>query len=326
LPGTFQAENFDEGGQFVAYYDTSSGNKGGVYRAADVDLASTADAGGGYYVGWTKAGEWLKYTVNVTTAGTYPLETRLANLGTGGKFHVEVDGVDKTGPLAIPNTGSWDTYQTFSTPAISFTAGQHVIRVVFDAAGTGGGVGNYNWFRISASSPPPPPPPPPPPGNTPYSGTAVSLPGVVQAENYDNGGQNVAYYDTTSTNSGGAYRTAEGVDVAATTDPGNAGYFVGWARVGEWLKYTVNATQTRNYTLNIRIANAGTGATFRVEVDGVDRTGAIAVPNTGDWDTWQTISISGIPLTQGQRVIRVVMLTANTQNNSVGNFGFFSFQ
>jgi hypothetical protein len=323
LPGTFQAENFDEGGQSIAYYDTSAGNKGGAYRGTDVDIAATTDAGGGYYVGWTKASEYLKYTVNVTTAGTYPLEARLANVGTGAKFHVEVDGVDKTGQLTVPNTGSWDAYQTFSTPAIAFTGGQHIIRIVFDAAGTGGGVGNYNWFRISGTSQPPPLSPPPP-ANTPYGGTAVSLPGIVQAENFDNGGQGIAYNDTTTTNSGGAYRTSEGVDIGTTTDSGG-GYFVGWARVGEWLKYTVNATQTRNYTLNIRIANQGTGATFRVEVDGVDRTGAITVPDTGGWDTWQTIPVT-IPLTQGQRVLRVVMLTSNAQNSSVGNFGFFSFQ
>jgi hypothetical protein len=43
-------------------------------------------------------------------------------------------------------------------------------------------------------------------------------------------------------------------------------------------------------------------------------------------DTWQTISLSGISLTQGQHVLRVVMLTSNTQNNSVANFGYFSFQ
>src|SRR5256885_8814514 len=38
LPGTIEAENFDDGGQLVAYYDTTTGNKGGVYRATDVDL------------------------------------------------------------------------------------------------------------------------------------------------------------------------------------------------------------------------------------------------------------------------------------------------
>src|SRR5262249_20842128 len=63
-PGSLQAENFDNGGQSVSYYDATAGNKGGAYRATDVDIAATTDVDGGYYVGWTPAGEWLKYTVN----------------------------------------------------------------------------------------------------------------------------------------------------------------------------------------------------------------------------------------------------------------------
>ena len=59
LPGTVQMENFDEGGSGVSYYDTTAGNTGGAYRNTDVDLAATTDAGGDYYVGWTRPGEWL---------------------------------------------------------------------------------------------------------------------------------------------------------------------------------------------------------------------------------------------------------------------------
>ena len=35
------------------------------------DGGQTADAGGGFYVGWTSAGEWLEYTVDVAAAGDY---------------------------------------------------------------------------------------------------------------------------------------------------------------------------------------------------------------------------------------------------------------
>ena len=50
------------------------GNAGGAYRPTDVDIETTADTGGGYNLGWVAAGEWLKYTVNVTAAGNYNLE------------------------------------------------------------------------------------------------------------------------------------------------------------------------------------------------------------------------------------------------------------
>jgi HKD family nuclease len=160
---------------------------------------------------------------------------------------------------------------------------------------------------------------------TPYGGTPVALPGVVQVENFDEGAQGVAYSDTTTGNSGGVYRSTN-VDIGSTGDSGSGGSYVGWTRAGEWLNYTVNVTATRTYTLNVRVANAGSGARFRVEVDGVDRTGPVPVASTGAWDAWQTVTVSGVPLTQGLRTIRLVMVNSNTTNAGVGNFGFLSFE
>src|SRR5262249_23024749 len=74
LPGKVEVENYDNGGQNLAYFDTTPGNTGGAYRSDDVDIEPTADTGGGYDVGWTQAGEWLLYSVNVTNAGTYDLQ------------------------------------------------------------------------------------------------------------------------------------------------------------------------------------------------------------------------------------------------------------
>ena len=61
VPGTIQAENFDEGASGLAYFDTTSGNTGGKDRTTDVDIESTTDGGGSYNVGRTRPGEWLKY-------------------------------------------------------------------------------------------------------------------------------------------------------------------------------------------------------------------------------------------------------------------------
>ena len=67
VPGSIQAEDFDIGGEGVAYHDTDAVNSGGVYRSTGVDVQATGDSGGGYNVGWVKAGEWLTYTVNVAS-------------------------------------------------------------------------------------------------------------------------------------------------------------------------------------------------------------------------------------------------------------------
>ena len=46
--------HFDNGGQNVGYYDTTSGNAGGAYRTTDVDIESSSL--GGYDIGWIAAG------------------------------------------------------------------------------------------------------------------------------------------------------------------------------------------------------------------------------------------------------------------------------
>src|SRR5678816_4508201 len=51
------------------YNDTTSGNSGGAYRSDNVDLEASAD--GNNDVGWIAAGEWLNYTVNVASSGSY---------------------------------------------------------------------------------------------------------------------------------------------------------------------------------------------------------------------------------------------------------------
>jgi hypothetical protein len=312
VPGTFQAENFDDGGPLQAFHDITPGNSAGAYRSTDVDIEPSTDTGGGYNLSKTRAGEWVKYTVNVAATGNYRLETRVANVGAGATFRVEVDGVDTTGPLAVPNTGGWQTWQTMTTAGIQLTAGARFIRVVFATAGSGGGVGNYNWFRFVASTPSTP--------TTPGGPAPVALPGLVQAENFDIGAQGVAYHDATPGNSAGAYRATD-VDIEPSTDTGG-GYNLSKTRAGEWLKYTVTVAATAVYTLETRVANVGTGATFHVEVDGVDRTGPIAVPNTGGWQSWQTIATPGVPLTAGQRVQRVVLDSVGS-GGGVGNYNWF---
>ena len=197
-----------------------------------------------------------------------------------------------------------------------------------NAAGDGTDIGvNFTMLNAAmtgAAAPPPPPPPLPPPpsgGSTPYSGTAVALPGTVQFENYDAGGADVAYYDTTATNLGGAYR-ANAVDIKASSDTGG-GYLVGWTTAGEWLNYTVNVAAAGTYAIDVRLASNGVGGTFHLEVNGVNQTGAIAVPNTGGWSTWKTVTKTGVALGAGTQVLKVVMDTIGA-SGSVANFNWLA--
>ena len=143
--------------------------------------------------------------------------------------------------------------------------------------------------------------------STPYSGTPLAIPGTIETEDYDNGGQGVAYSDTGAANEGGSYRPAEGVDIEACSDSGG-GYNVGWTATGEWMKYTVDVAPAGDYTITSRVAKGttGTGA-FHIEVDGVDVTGSISVSNTGGWQSWVNKTTSNVTLSSGEQVVEIVI-------------------
>jgi hypothetical protein len=148
IPGLIQAEDYDTGGEGVAYHDTTAGNSGGAYRSDGVDIEATTDSGGGFDVGWTDVGEWLEYTVNVATTGSYTLEARVASLSTGGTLHVEMDGVNVSGTVTLPSTGGWQNW-TSVTKSVSLTAGAHVMRLALDSAGF-----NLNFLRFTSGTTP----------------------------------------------------------------------------------------------------------------------------------------------------------------------------
>ncbi len=137
---------------------------------------------------------------------------------------------------------------------------------------------------------------------SPYLGTPATIPGIIEAENYDLGGSTIAYNDLTSANQGNSYRTDE-VDIEPCSE---GGYNVGWISDGEWLEYTVNVQEARNYTFEARVAAITGGRQFHLEVNNQDVSGALVVPNTGGWQIWQTVS-ANITLNAGEQVIRVVM-------------------
>jgi hypothetical protein len=154
-----------------------------------------------------------------------------------------------------------------------------------------------------------------PPTRGGYGGAATPVPGLIQAESYDLGGEGVAYHDTTAANEGGMYRTTEAPDVADGALNDDATYAVGWTRPGEWLQYTVNVTQTASYALDARVSSSVGTAQFRVDVDGADATGTIAVPNTGGFNAWTTVQRPGVGLTAGTHVLRVYVVAGGFNLN-----------
>jgi hypothetical protein len=141
-PARIEAENYDLGGQNVAYYDNSAGNEPGAYRDDDVDIEVTTDDQGEYNVGWIKPGEWLEYTVTIPE-GTYDFKARISSTAES-RFTVSIDGTDVS-TVTVPNTGAWQNWETITGETLSIAGGEHVVRITADVSDY-----NLNWFGFVA--------------------------------------------------------------------------------------------------------------------------------------------------------------------------------
>jgi len=144
LPGLIEAENYDLGGQDIAYWDSDNGNSGGQYRQDDVDLEITHDTGGGYNVGWTVDGEWLAYTVDVIK-NKLDIEVRIASKFSDGRitFMLDADTLDS---VAIPNTGDWQSWQSLILEDVEFEIGPNKILKLLITNGNF----NINWIKFTS--------------------------------------------------------------------------------------------------------------------------------------------------------------------------------
>ena len=152
IPGIVYATDYDMGSIGYAYrdieyanYQVSTGNftswnNGWNYRNDGVDIEPCLDqtASNGFNVGWIEDGEWLKYTLNVTNAGVYRLNLRVASSNSNAELYLEVDDAEATGRFLVPNTGGFQTWETLSIPELNLDAGAQ--ELVFHFSG-----GSFNF-------------------------------------------------------------------------------------------------------------------------------------------------------------------------------------
>ena len=156
IPGTIEVENYDLGGNQVSFYDKDTENKGNAYRKNAVDVVGLdcAEIAEGVFVkgtdcahyalGYTEAGEWLEYTVNVEREDVYTLEARIAAGGDNSSFRLFIDDVAITDTIKVENTGDWDTYNTISAKTIKLSKGEHILKLLI----TGSFV-NIDWLKFT---------------------------------------------------------------------------------------------------------------------------------------------------------------------------------
>ncbi len=143
IPGTIEAEDYDLGGQNKSYFDMDLENQGGEYREDGVDIVKTSD---GYAIGYTEAGEWLEYTVNVEKEGVFTIDSKVSSSETSS-FRLFLDDVAITDTIKVESTGDWDTYNIITTKSSKLPKGTHTLKILI----TGSFV-NIDWLKFEEES------------------------------------------------------------------------------------------------------------------------------------------------------------------------------
>lgn len=135
----------------------------------------------------------------------------------------------------------------------------------------------------------------------PFNDEAASIPGKIEAENYDIAGQGFAYSDKDSENKGGEYRQ-DGVDIVK----GGSEYAIGYTEKGEWLEYTVNVEETNDYVITANVSNSAEIDGFQLFVDGKTITDQYTIPQTcEDWNTYEEVPITTARLEKGEHELKL---------------------
>jgi len=157
----------------------------------------------------------------------------------------------------------------------------------------------------------------------PFKGKTHAIPGLIEAEHWDEGKAETAYHDIDEQNRGEDYREKTQVDIEKRPDASN-GHGVGWTKKGEWLVYTVNVKESGTYSIEIPVASKKKGGVFHIEMDGKDVTGPITVPDTGGWQTLKVITHKNVKLEKGSHKMKVIM-DSEGDSKSIGDIDYFKF-
>ena len=140
----------------------------------------------------------------------------------------------------------------------------------------------------------------------------INIPGTLQAEYFDKGGEGAAYHDNDVENRGDAnYRSADGVDIVN----GNNGKAIGYTNTGEWVEYTINVKEAGTYSYEATVSSGTTNSGFSINIrkdKTITKLADVKVPQTGnnDWDTYKTVE-GTVELEAGEQILRLIITGSN---------------
>jgi len=154
---------------------------------------------------------------------------------------------------------------------------------------------------------------------TPYKG-AITLPGIIEAENFDQGGEGLSFHDSDANDEGDAkYRSDnEGLDLVKA----GGGVAIGYTAKDEWTEYSVNVTEAGEYAFEATCSNgASSNGGFSISLINGTRVTLLAkvtVTPTGGWDTYKVMTGKlSKKLAEGEQILRFTITDGNCNIDKV---------
>jgi glucosylceramidase len=296
-PGYVLAQDYNSGGSGYAYQFATSNGSDFSYRTDAINLERCSnDSPCGDDLGWLSTGDWVNYTVSVAVGSNYDIDFRVASPNTSGRLSLDVDGVNIVGSTSIPNTGGWQTWADVWASGVNLSPGMHTFKFHVVAGGF-----NLHYFFLKKTT------------------RLDVLPITDEAEWYAGGGEGQGYHSLTTgnffTNPYPGYYRPEDVSLEISS---THGYDIGDTQNGEWTRYDVWSPSQRSYTVTFAVASQFTTGQVRLDLDSVGSTigSTLSVPNTGGWETWQTISET-VTLPAGTHALYVYIVNGGFNLNYV---------
>jgi len=149
--------------------------------------------------------------------------------------------------------------------------------------------------------------------NRPYVESTV--PGTIQAVDYDLGQNGYGSYDLDFENdgSGSAWNTGyryrnDGVDIELSKDDNGFPYSVGWIEAHEWMNYTFNVLHADTFDISVRLASASSSGSYQLLIDQKKVSAPKSVPSTGGWYNWTDTNYGSVYLSSGKHVLQFMCL------------------
>jgi Carbohydrate binding module (family 6)/Bacterial Ig-like domain (group 2)/Cellulase (glycosyl hydrolase family 5)/Secretion system C-terminal sorting domain len=175
--------------------------------------------------------------------------------------------IDGSAAVSGNTSSATNQFQTNFGSVSGLSNGQHTVRVAYTSSIGSSGLVILDAFRI-------------------YGGSVVnsgsSIPGKIEAESFS---------------------SMSGIQTEGCRDIGG-GSNVGYTDTGDFMNYAVSVSSNGSYTVDLRVASPLNGSQIQIKSGGTVLA-TVNIPNTGDWQNWQTVTSSPFNLSAGSQTIQV---------------------